>query len=264
MKYFARLLFLSAVLCAFAPQLAAQQLEGWDPRGAEMTRAELDSLLARLTRAAESSAYSQTLRQRSHDEAALVRERLRTGDFQPGDRILLRVEGEPTLTDTFVVISGPGLNLPSPIAGDIPLAGVLRSELAGYLKTRIANYVRDPVVHVRSLVRVSVVGGVPKPGFFVVPADMPLPDLLMLAGGWGPDAKLKDLRIERGASRLWEGEALQAATREGRTVDQLSLRAGDQIVVPRQSRANLEQMARIVTAVIAIPAAIYGIVHLFN
>jgi hypothetical protein len=243
--------------------LAAQDAAGWDPRGIVLQRAELDTLLARLTRAAESSAYSEALRRRSLTEANVVRERLRAGDFQPGDRILLRVEGETALTDTFVVAAGPSVSLPAPVSHDIPLAGVLRSELAGYLRERVGKYVRDPVVHVRSLMRVSVVGGVPRPGFFMVPADAPLPDVLMLAGGWSGDANLKDLRVERGTERLWEGEALQTATREGRTLDQLSLRAGDQIVVPRQSHANIDQIARIVTAVIAVPAAIYGIIHLF-
>jgi hypothetical protein len=228
-----------------------------------LQRVELDSLLARLTRAAESSAYSETLRRRSLTEANVVRERLRLGDFQPGDRVLLRVEGETTLTDTFAVATGPTLSLPAPVSRDIPLAGVLRSELAGYLKNYISKYVRDPVVHVRSLMRVAVVGGVARPGFFVVPADAPLPDVLMLAGGWSGDANLKDLRVDRGSERVWEGEALQTATREGRTLDQLSLRAGDQIVVPRESHANLESVARIVTAVIAVPAAIYAIIHIF-
>ena len=37
------------------------------------------------------------------DELELVRNRLKYGDLQPGDRIALRVIGETTLTDTFVV-----------------------------------------------------------------------------------------------------------------------------------------------------------------
>ena len=258
-----RVVALVAACCSLSFPLAAQEPAGWDPRGTELQRAELDSLLARLTRAAESNAYSEALRRRSVAEANVVRERLRAGDFQPGDRIYLRVEGETTLTDTFLVASGPIVSLPAPVSGDIPLAGVLRSELARYIKERISQYVRDPVVHVRSLIRLALVGGVSKPGFITVPADVPLPDAVMMAGGWSPDANMKDLRVERGAQKLWEGEALQTAIREGRTLDQLNLRAGDQIVVPRESHANLSAIAPIITAVAGAFAAIFAIAHLF-
>ena len=83
--------------------VAAQQSEKWDPQRAEMTRQELDALLHRLNQAAESRAYSAALRQRSRLESTQVKERLNAGDFQVGDRILLRVEGEQALSDTFVV-----------------------------------------------------------------------------------------------------------------------------------------------------------------
>jgi protein involved in polysaccharide export with SLBB domain len=123
--------------------------------------------------------------------------------------------------------------------------------------------VRDPVVRVRSLVRLSVVGGVTKPGFYVVPADTPLPDILMLAGGPGPDGKLDDLRVDRGRDHLWEGEALRAATSQGRTIDQLNLRAGDQIIVPRQKNTNVESIVRVAGILLTIPVAIYGVTRLF-
>ncbi len=251
----------AAAVLLLASPLAAQQRDSWDPRGAEITRAELDTLLSRLNRAAESSAYSQALRDRSRAEAAVVRERLTDGDFQVGDRVLLRVENEQILTDTFVVAGGPLLSLPT--VGDVPLKGVLRSEVSGYLSTRIAEFVRNPVVHVRSLVRLSVIGGISRPGFYLVPADTPLPDILMLAGGPGADANLKELRVDRGLAPLWEGEALQSAVSQGRTVDQMNLRAGDQIVVPRRETGSFERTARILGILLTIPAAIYGIIHLF-
>src|SRR5262245_9209177 len=107
-----------AVLLLFATApLAAQQADNWDPRGAEMTRTELDTLLANLNRASQSTAYSSNLRDRSTSEAELIKERLVAGDFQVGDRILLKVDGEQALSDTFRVISGPeGPTVSLPIA----------------------------------------------------------------------------------------------------------------------------------------------------
>src|SRR5690348_4047544 len=69
-------------------------------------------------------------------EAALIRSRLESGDFQTGDRILVRVEGEPQLSDTFTVAPGPALELPQ--VGSLALSGVLRSELQSRLETHLA------------------------------------------------------------------------------------------------------------------------------
>jgi hypothetical protein len=63
---------------------------------------------------------------------------------------------------------------------------------------------------------------------------------------------------------LWEGEPLQTATNQGRTVDQLNLRAGDQIVVARVKGHDLERTVRIVGFLITIPVSVYGLVHLLN
>jgi hypothetical protein len=251
------------LLSAAAP-LVAQQNENWDPRGAEMTRTELDTLLAHLNRASESSAYSSTLRDRSNSEAAVLRERLTSGDFQVGDRILLRVDGEQALSDTFRVANGPGgPTLSLPIVGDLTLHGVLRSELLTFLQGEIGKFVRDPVVHVRSLVQLSVIGGVLRPGFHTVPADSRLSDVLMLAG-LAPDGSLKNLRVDRGNEKLWDGELLQTATNQGRTVDQMNLRAGDQIVVAKQTRHDFERTARIIGMLVTIPITIFGLVNILN
>lgn len=244
-----------------APPASAQDGGSWDPRGAVMTRAELDSLLARLSRASESKAYSQVLRDRSRAEAALVRERLASGDFQVGDRIMLRVDGEQALADTFLV--GGERKLTLPIVGDVPLGGILRSELGPFLTKYLGDYLRDPVVHVRTLVRLSVIGGVVRPGYYLVPADTPLPDVLMLAGGPNPQGNLQDVRIDRGKERLWSGEPLRSATSSGRTIDQLNLRAGDEIVVPQRGTRSLQASVQTMSLVVAMIGGLYGITRLF-
>lgn len=252
-----------AVLLSSAGASPARAQDGvsWDPRGTVMTRAELDTLLARLNRAAESQAYSQTLRDRSRAEAALVRERLSAGDFQVGDRVLLRVEGEAALADTFLV--GAERKLTLPIVGDVPLAGILRSELSPFLKKHLADYLRDPVVHARTLVRLSVTGGVVRPGYYLVPADTPLPDVLMLAGGPNPQGNLQDVRIDRGKERLWAGETLRSATSSGRTIDQLNLRAGDEIVVPQRGARSFSASIQTMSIIVTTIGALYGITRLF-
>src|SRR5213083_2384503 len=150
--------------------------------------------------------------------------------FQAGDRILLRVEGDSALTDTFTVVAGPALRLPD--VGEISLAGVRRTDLEAHLTQQLRRYIKDPVVQARALIRVSVVGEVTRPGFYAVPVDLVLPDALMLAGGATQLARVDQLSILRGNASLWSGSDLQAAIARGATLDELGVRAGDRIQVP--------------------------------
>jgi protein involved in polysaccharide export with SLBB domain len=128
------------------------------------------------------------------------------------------------------VISGRLLRLPT--IGDLPLAGVLRSELQAHLTEQIGRFVRNPVVRARSLIRLEILGSVGAPGFYIVPSDVLVTDALMIAGGPHPDADVDRLRITRGSSVIWDGDALRQAVIDGRTLDQLNVQAGDGIYVP--------------------------------
>lgn len=251
---------LAAVSLCSIPARVPAQVENWDPGRIQVTRQDLMDLLQRLEQAAQSDAYSDGLRARSRKEAALIRTRLEEGDFQVGDRIGLVVENEQQLTDTFTVKEERVLSLP--VIGDVPLKGVLRAELEPHLTRAISRYVRDPVVHARSLIRVSILGEVPRPGFYLVPTDMVITDALMQAGGPATTSNLTKIRIERGGERLWEGEPLQRAIAEGRTLDQLSLQAGDRVVVPKLKRVS-ETGVRTAILILSIPAAIFGLTRLF-
>jgi protein involved in polysaccharide export with SLBB domain len=123
--------------------------------------------------------------------------------------------------------------------GDIELDGVLRSEVEGHIREALSTYLRNPVVTAQGLMRVSVQGAVGQPGFYVVPADMLLSETLMVAGGPGQNAKLDDLRIERGIETLMEGTDLQEALRAGLSLDQLNMQAGDQVVLPAETPGGI-------------------------
>jgi len=247
---------------SLAPLGAAQRDATLGGSRVQMTRPELESLLQRLDESVQSSAYSGALRDHAVAEAALVRARLADGDFQVGDRIVLRVEGETTLTDTFTVGMDRALTLP--IAGPVRLDGVLHSELEPFLTTAIGKYIRNPVVHARSLVRLAVLGQVVKPGFYTVPTEMLVTDAIMLAGGPTADAKLQDLRILRGDERIWDGKSLQEAMVAGRTIDQLSVVAGDRIEVPKQGSSILSfNSVTVLSILIGLPSAVYGLTKLF-
>ena len=179
--------------------------------------------------------------------------------FEPGDRVLLAVEGEPRLSDTFVVAAGPAIELPG--IGTISLAGVRRDGIEPYLTDQLGRYLRHAVVHARALIRVEVVGEVARPGFYAMPADALLSDVMMAAGGLTRDAKFAALSVNRDGSDLLHGTKLQQAVAQGRTLDQLGLRSGDALLVPR--RHDPESTWRILAIVVTLPVAVFGVTRLF-
>ena len=256
-----RVMLASAIVGA--PALLSAQQESWDVRRLYATRDSLRVLLDRYEAAASSPAYSGRLRDQARGDAARIRARLEQGDFQVGDRIVLEVEEEEVLSDTFTVETGPDLRLP--MAGVVALAGVLRSELQQHLRTHIGRFVRDPVLRARTLIRVSIVGEVTTPGFYVVATEGLITDALMLAGGPTRDAFIERMRIERESDAVWEGPALQTAITEGRTLDIMNIRAGDRIVIPRHSSGlgGAEGAVRVVSLILSIPLTIFAVTQIF-
>lgn len=162
-------------------------------------------------------------------EAANLRQRLKDGDFQPGDKIILKVQDEAPLTDSFTVRTDRTLILPNIPA--ISMAGVLRSELQDYLTKKIAQYIKAPVVTVTSLIRLSILGGVNRPGFYFVPAEMLASEAVMSAGGPTSNADLKKTEIRRSGATVIPRDKVQQAFAQGVSLDQLSLHSGDEFNV---------------------------------
>lgn len=229
-KHFSVVAALLLFLVAGSPPADAQTQANWQSGRPQMTRVELNDLLVRLEAMTQGTAYSSEIRNKAQAEAAMVRARLEQGDIRVGDQIALVVEGEDSLTNTFTVRPGEILSLPG--IGDIPVGGVLRSELEPHLAGQLSRYIRNPVVRAQSLVRVTIAGSVMQPGFYAVQPDRLLSDAIMQAGGPAVTANLNHIRIERAGREIWSGAYLQQAIADGRTLDQLSLQAGDQIIIP--------------------------------
>lgn len=183
----------------------------------------------------------------------------RSTPFQVGDRILLRVEGDSALSDTFTVVTGPALRLPD--IGEISLANVARADVEPYLTGVLGRYIKHLTLEARALIRISVMGEVERPGFYAVPTDLVLPDALMRAGGATADARLDRLTVMRGNSALQDESALQAAIARGATLDELGMRAGDRIQVPR-ARLDPESKWRIAGIIVTGVATAVGVIAL--
>jgi len=164
------------------------------------------------------------------EQERMIRKRLVEGDFQAGHRILLFVTGDSALSDTFTVRSDQKLRLPN--LPEISLAGILSSELQGYLQTKLAQYLRDPSVRAQTLLRVQVSGDVGKPGFYSIPIDTPVSDVIMNAGGPTSSADMNKTVLRRGSGVVVSRDGIQAAIRSEFTISDIGARPGDELFVP--------------------------------
>src|SRR2546427_2614562 len=85
----------------------------------------------------------------------------RATGFQVGDRILLHVERDSALSDTFTVVAGPAPRRPY-IGGLSPPRGP-RGDIQAPFTPEPGPYIKHPLVAGRALVRCSVVGQLTRP-----------------------------------------------------------------------------------------------------
>ncbi len=222
------------LLVVVAVKLPAQVVPKTGPQRA--SRVDLTALAQRLE--VESTKSQLSVPARSAAAAALseVRARLERGDFSVGDRFVVTIRQDTIHSDTVSVRDSLLVtigNLP-----DVSLRGVLRSELDDRINTHVARYLRDAVVRTNVLTRVAILGAVKVPGFYYAAPDRSVTDVVMLAGGPAVDAKLNELEISRGRVKLMTEKESRQVMKEGRTLEQMDVRSGDEIMIPVKKKVN--------------------------
>jgi len=205
-----------------------------DGLAVEATRSELESLSMSLQQRLRVDGVSQITRDSISCEGREIAARLRDGDFLPGDRIVLRVIGETTLNDTLIVKNNRALPLPG--LDDLPLDGILRSELRERMGAHLARFLRNPQFSVTSLIRLAVVGEVARPGFYSLPPDARIADAVMLAGGPTSNGDLGRLTVTRDGRSLFPEEQMRDIVARGVSLDGAGLVPGDAVAVGQRGR----------------------------
>jgi len=227
-------------LCAFGQSA----VPAGEPRRVAASRVELDSLAGRAAAAADAPATPEQQRESLRRYAVDLRTRLRDGDFQPGDRIVLVTRGDSTSIDTLTVESDRTVSfrkLPS-----IPLNGVLRSELRDYLSEQLRKYVKRDVVSAIPLVSVGVLGDVLHPGYYRVALEITMGDLLMVAGGPLPQADLTRVSVRRGQTTIVDDRASRDAMVRRLPLGELGIEPGDEVVLKQPPQRNWMLITQIV------------------
>lgn len=193
-------------------------------------------------------------------EAWLLKTRLEKGDFQDGDRIVMKLLSPTVLlgasgNDTIIVRAGRMLPLPQ--MADMPLTGVLRSELNDRLTHHLSQYLRDSSVRAIPLIRLAVLGQVRSPNYYYTSADVLLSDMVMKAGGPNPTADVNNMVIRRGGEVIWNAQDTRTALADGLSLDRLHLRAGDELYVDDvKGGVNWQQILQIVGPILGLLTAI--------
>lgn len=256
-------LLLGAALAA-PVELGAQDGQV-DARQPIATRAKLQEAMEAAEAIANSTAYSATFRDDKRAEAALIRERLLEGDFYIGDQLMIvmsGVTGDSGIGGQHSIRPGRVLTLGA--LPDIPMRGVLRSEVEVYLTEQLRRYVIDAQLKVRPLIRLTFMGGIKNPGFYQMDADIMLSDALMQAGGIGNNTDLTKSKILRGEEEMMDGEAFAKAVTEGVSLDHLNLRAGDVIEVGAVSNKDWFTKLRTFAIIPGLIISTYGLGKLFG
>lgn len=196
------------------------------------TRAQLADRAAELEAQLANGGVRGDERERAQRDLTTLRTRLEKGDFQVGDQLVVTISREQVSVDTATVRDGLLIGLASQgELPDVPLTGVLRSEIQPRIQAHLDRYLKDFSVRVGLLTRLQVMGGVGRPGYHGVSPDRPVTDILMAAGGPTPMARLDRVTVRRNGKLIVKGSQWRTAVREGTTIAELGLQPGDEIAV---------------------------------
>lgn len=210
------------------------------------TRAYLDSVATTLERAGK------------RDDAAAIRDRLKVGDFYPGDRVVVDLfGGEEPFRDTVSVRTGQEVVISTFPAFN--LKGVLRSEADSALVAQAKRYIQRPVVRTQPLVRLLVTGAVGRPGFVTVRGDAAVSDVVSMAGGLTSMSRLAKSQVKRGSGVLVEKDSLSVIFRTGMTLDQADIRAGDEFAINEKKQSNFTSIIWAASAALGVVISIISL-----
>ena len=147
--------------------------------------------------------------------------------LRPGDILKVDVWGHPEFSSQFLVDEQG--NLQYPVLGDIDARNLTVVELREHLRQGLETLFRSPFVTITPLFRMSVLGEVRSPGLYTVDPTLSVLDVIAMAGGPVPGGNMGKVRLMRG------GTALQVSFSQGGSLQQMGVRSGDQIYVPRKS-----------------------------
>jgi len=161
--------------------------------------------------------------------------------FQPGDAVRIQVwelyEQHTNLNLTGDYPISPEGTIILPLVGEIKVKGLTVFELMQTIENKLRAYMRNPLVYVYPLIRVTLQGAFLRPGSYRVPPTSSLWDVIALAGGPRGDTDLNKLQVERGGKVVLND--LLNSFEKGYSIEDIGIESGDQIIAQTRTRLSI-------------------------
>ena len=147
--------------------------------------------------------------------------------LRPGDILRVEVWGQSQFSGQFLVDETG--HFPYPLLGDFQVTNLTVAQLRDRIRQGLDSLFKNPFVAVFPLFRIAVLGEVQHPGLYTVDPTLSVIDVVALAGGATQYGNLHKIRLLRG------GGEQQVSFGQGRTLQEIGIRSGDQILVARKT-----------------------------
>lgn len=149
----------------------------------------------------------------------------------PGDRVIVHVYGDPSLSDQATIDEKGRIMLPR--IGMLQADAYSIAALRDTIRAKMSAILKEPSIEVSVLRRVIVSGEVLKPGVYFADITSSLGEMVAQAGGLRETGNSKKVYLVRGATQTkipnWQADQSPSA----------DLHSGDQILVGRKSWLEL-------------------------
>lgn len=175
-----------------------------------------------------------------------------TYHLRPGDILKIVVWGQDAYSGDYQIDERGVLEYP--VIGELTVGDLTVAQLRDRIRQGLETIFNSPFVSVRPQFRMAVLGKVERPGLYIVDPTLSVLDVVALAGGPNPSGNLNGVKLLRDGDEL--RLALAGGVR-GRTLQEIGVRSGDQIIVPRKflSREDIILILQIVQ--IAVSVAVF-------
>jgi polysaccharide biosynthesis/export protein len=178
------------------------------------------------------------------------------GVLRPGDVLEIVVWGAEELSNKFLIDARGFVQIPG--LGEVRAAGLNPVEVKAGLRTALVERgFANPELSLQPLIRVYVLGEVRQPGLQLVDPGTSLLQLVTIAGGPTPQAKLSEARVVREDQSY--SVDLESALR-GSATGRIVLYSNDYVVIPQRTgwtRENVAFFASTLGAVVTIANLIF-------
>ena len=144
-----------------------------------------------------------------------------------------------------------------PIYGKLKVTDMGKKEFETFLKNEFKDYLRFPYLSAEPMIRVSVLGGVARPGLYYFNENHSIWDLLYLAGGTVDEDGLKQMRWERNGKVVKKN--LLSYYQTGKSLKTIGFLSGDQIWVKTPGKPGFWDKALKLLPIVSIGVTVFAL-----